>query len=153
MGYTFSNFLGTHAPRFNMHVSFLSFVNLYLVTNTVLSKNKDSSLFVRVFCLASSLFVMLIINTRIAIAVFRGRVCNSCPVERAGPSEYGRDLAPDPRNLCDHVDRLSCFSRISVFCRILFKRHDFGSGVCSAYKCRFAGLLVGVWGCLAYRFL
>ena len=70
MGYAFSNFLGTHAPRFNMHASFLSFVNLYLVTNTVLSKNKDSSLFVRVFCLASSLFVMLIINTRIAIAVF-----------------------------------------------------------------------------------
>ena len=70
MGYAFSNFLGTHAPRFNMHVSFLSFVNLYLVMNTVLSKNKDSYLFARVFCLASSLFVMLIINTRVAIAIF-----------------------------------------------------------------------------------
>ena len=70
MGYAFSNFLGTHAPRFNMHVSFLSFVNLYLVTNTVLGKNKDSSLFVRGACLASSLFIMLIINTRVAIAVF-----------------------------------------------------------------------------------
>ena len=42
MGYAFSNFLGTHAPRFNMHVSFLSFVNLYLVMNTALGKNKDS---------------------------------------------------------------------------------------------------------------
>ena len=70
MGYAFSNFLGTHAPRFNMHVSFLSFVNLYLVMNTALGKNKDSSLFVRVACLASSLFVMLIINTRVAIAIF-----------------------------------------------------------------------------------
>lgn len=70
MGYAFSNFLGTHAPRFNMHVSFLSFVNLYLVMNTVLSKNKESYLFVRFFCLASSLFVMLIINTRVAIAIF-----------------------------------------------------------------------------------
>ena len=56
------------------------------------------------------------------------------------------DLAPDPRNLCDHVDRLSCFSRISVFCRILFKRYDFGSGVWSAYKCR----LLAFWlGCAA----
>ena len=70
MGYAFSNFLGTHAPRFNMHVSFLSFVNLYLVMNTALGKNKDSSLFVRGACLASSLFVMLIINTRVAIAIF-----------------------------------------------------------------------------------
>ena len=70
MGYAFSNFLGTHAPRFNMHVSFLSFVNLYLVMNTALGKNKDSSLFVRVACLGSSLFVMLIINTRVAIAIF-----------------------------------------------------------------------------------
>ena len=70
MGYAFSNFLGTHAPRFNMHVTFLSFVNLYLVMNTALGKNKDSSLFVRVASLGSSLFVMLIINTRIAIAVF-----------------------------------------------------------------------------------
>jgi O-antigen ligase len=70
MGYAFSNFLGTHAPRFNMHVSFLSFVNLYLVMNTALGKNKDSSLFVRVVCLGSSLFVMLIINTRVAIAIF-----------------------------------------------------------------------------------
>ena len=70
MGYAFSNFLGSHAPRFNMHVSFLSFVNLYLVINTGLSKSKDCYLFVRVFCLISSLFVMLIINTRVAIAIF-----------------------------------------------------------------------------------
>ena len=70
MGYAFSNFLGTHAPRFNMHVSFLSFVNLYLVMNTALGKNKDSSLFVRGACLACSLFIMLIINTRVAIAIF-----------------------------------------------------------------------------------
>lgn len=70
MGYAFSNFLGTHAPRFNMHVSFLSFVNLFLVMNTTLRKGKYFSLFIRVLCLASSLFVMLIINTRVAIAVF-----------------------------------------------------------------------------------
>jgi O-antigen ligase len=70
MGYAFSNFLGTHAPRFNMHVSFLSFVNLFLVMNTTLRKGKYFSLFIRVLCLASSLFVMLIINTRLAIAVF-----------------------------------------------------------------------------------
>ena len=70
MGYTFSNFVGSHAPAFNMQVSFLSFVNLYLVMNTALGKNKDSSLFIRLFCLVSSLFVMLIINTRVAIAIF-----------------------------------------------------------------------------------
>tara|TARA_S200000501_G_scaffold216230_2_gene202939 strand:+ start:17135 stop:18418 length:1284 start_codon:yes stop_codon:yes gene_type:complete len=70
MGYAFSNFLGTHAPRFNMHVSFLSFVNLYLLMNIVLSKNKDSSLLIRLFCLSISLFIMLIINTRVAIAIF-----------------------------------------------------------------------------------
>ena len=70
MGYAFSNFLGTHAPRFNMHVSFLSFVNLFLVMNTTLSKSKNFSLLIRVLCLASSLSVMLIINTRLAIAVF-----------------------------------------------------------------------------------
>ena len=70
MGYAFSNFLGTHAPRFNMHVSFLSFVNLYLVTKILLSKNENSFLFFRLFCLVSSLFIMLIINTRLAIAIF-----------------------------------------------------------------------------------
>ncbi len=70
MGYAFSNFVGSHAPAFNMQVSFLSFVNLYLVMNTALGKNKDSSLFVRGACLAGSLFVMLIINTRVAIAIF-----------------------------------------------------------------------------------
>ena len=70
MGYAFSNFLGTHAPRFNLHVSFLCFVNLYLVIKTVLSNNSNSFLFFRLFCLASSLFVMLNINTRLAIAVF-----------------------------------------------------------------------------------
>lgn len=70
MGYAFSNFLGTHAPRFNMHVSFLCFVNLYLVTKIVLSNSVNSFLFFRLFCLVSSLFVMLNINTRLALAVF-----------------------------------------------------------------------------------
>jgi len=70
MGYAFSNFLGTHAPRFNMHVSFLSFVNLYLVTKIILRKKENSYLFFRLFCLAGSLFIMLIINTRLAIAIF-----------------------------------------------------------------------------------
>jgi O-antigen ligase len=53
-----------------MQVSFLSFVNLYLATNIVLSKNKNSFLLIRLFFLASSLFVMLIINTRLAISIF-----------------------------------------------------------------------------------
>tara|TARA_B100001093_G_scaffold174401_1_gene167239 strand:+ start:327 stop:1607 length:1281 start_codon:yes stop_codon:yes gene_type:complete len=70
MGYEFSNFVGSHAPAFNMQVSFLSFVNLYLVTNTVLNKNKNPFLLIRLFFLASSLFVMLIINTRLAICIF-----------------------------------------------------------------------------------
>lgn len=70
MGYAFSNFLGTHAPRFNMHVSFLCFVNLYLVTKIILRKNENSYLFFRLFCLVSSLFIMLIINTRLAISIF-----------------------------------------------------------------------------------
>lgn len=67
MGYSFANSTSVHAPALNMHVAFLVVVNTYLLVNQAI-KNKWKLLNYRIVLFFASLFMLLIINTRLAIA-------------------------------------------------------------------------------------
>jgi O-antigen ligase len=65
MGYVFSKTIGIHAPALNMHLAFVSIINLYFL----LKSNSESILYkVGIFIVfILSFFFVLYINTRIAL--------------------------------------------------------------------------------------
>ena len=65
MGYVFSKTIGIHAPALNMHLAFVSIINLYLL----LKSNSETTLYkVGLFIIfIFSFFFVLYINTRIAL--------------------------------------------------------------------------------------
>ncbi|MEO9952216.1 O-antigen ligase family protein [Nonlabens sp.] len=67
MGYSFANSTSVHAPALNMHVAFLVVVNTFLLVNHAI-KNKWKLLSYRTVLFLASLLMLLIINTRLAIA-------------------------------------------------------------------------------------
>jgi O-antigen ligase len=68
MGYSFANSTTVHAPALNMHIAFLVIVSFYLFINELLVRNdaKKNLLVFGIFLW--SFFMLLIINTRLAIA-------------------------------------------------------------------------------------
>jgi len=69
MGYHFAGTMGLHAPALNMHLAFGSMCNLYFLIATFRTSN---SLLLRILMLLNfliSFIFILIINTRIALAV------------------------------------------------------------------------------------
>lgn len=67
MGYSFANSTTVHAPALNMHVAFLVVVTTYLFIVHALN-NKWQVLTYRLLLFIASIFMLLIINTRLAIA-------------------------------------------------------------------------------------
>ena len=69
MGYKYAESIGIHAPALNMHVVFISLINLYF-----LIKRYNSSTFLinlsNLFFFISSFFFVLFINTRTALICF-----------------------------------------------------------------------------------
>ncbi|MBZ9627123.1 O-antigen ligase family protein [Psychroflexus sp. CAK57W] len=67
MGYAFASSTSVHAPALNMHVSFLVIVNMYLlVTHFIYQKGRILNY--RLILFVGSILMLLIINTRLAIA-------------------------------------------------------------------------------------
>jgi hypothetical protein len=70
MGYTFSDFIGIHAPALNMYISFICVYILYLTINEF-SNNDFSKKAIKLFLLfLVFFFFLLVINTRIAMLTF-----------------------------------------------------------------------------------
>ena len=70
MGYTFSDYIGIHAPALNMYISFICVYILYLTINEF-SKNDFSKKAIKLFLLfLVFFFFLLVINTRIAMLTF-----------------------------------------------------------------------------------
>ncbi|WP_339685156.1 O-antigen ligase family protein [uncultured Nonlabens sp.] len=67
MGYSFANSTSVHAPALNMHVAFLVVVNTYLFIVHAIH-NKWQLVTYRFLLFIASIFMLLIINTRLAIA-------------------------------------------------------------------------------------
>jgi O-antigen ligase len=67
MGYSFANSTSVHAPALNMHVAFLVVVNTYLFIAHAIH-NKRQLFTYRSLLFIASIFMLLIINTRLAIA-------------------------------------------------------------------------------------
>lgn len=65
MGYKFAESFGNHAPAINMHVAFLVITNVYFL----LRKRTFKNLSINIFLLLVSLFSLLVLNTRISLAV------------------------------------------------------------------------------------
>lgn len=66
MGYSFANSTSVHAPALNMHVAFLVVVNTFLTIRFYIDHKKMFSY--RLLLFLSSVLMLLIINTRLAIA-------------------------------------------------------------------------------------
>ena len=67
MGYEFSNSIGIHAPALNMHLAFVTIINLYFV---FYSFRKEKTLITKIFKLLTflvSFFFVLFVNTRMAL--------------------------------------------------------------------------------------
>ncbi len=70
MGYTFSDYIGIHAPALNMYISFICVYILYLTINEF-SNNDFSKKAIKLFLLfLVFFFFLLVINTRIALLTF-----------------------------------------------------------------------------------
>ena len=67
MGYSFANSTGVHAPALNMHVAFLVVVNTYLAIRYLI-ESSWKILNYRTLLFLISVFLLLIINTRLAVA-------------------------------------------------------------------------------------
>jgi O-antigen ligase len=68
MGYSFANSTTVHAPALNMHVSFLVVVNFYLLIRGLLGGSAVKSKFLSLGIFVWSFVLLLIVNTRLAIA-------------------------------------------------------------------------------------
>jgi hypothetical protein len=67
MGYAFSNSIGIHAPALNMHLSFVTIVNLYFVFNAFRERKRALIKGVSLVIFVVSFFFVLFVNTRMAL--------------------------------------------------------------------------------------
>jgi hypothetical protein len=67
MGYAFSNSIGIHAPALNMHLSFVSIINLYFVFNVFRERKRALIKIVSLVIFVVSFFFVLFVNTRMAL--------------------------------------------------------------------------------------
>jgi len=65
MGYKFAESFKNHAPAVNMHVAFLVVLNTYFLLRSKINSKRMLNL----ICLSISVFLLFILNTRIALAV------------------------------------------------------------------------------------
>lgn len=67
MGYEFSNSVGIHAPALNMHLAFVSVCSLFFVFYSFRLKEKIVIRIASIFIFLFSFFIILFVNTRIAL--------------------------------------------------------------------------------------
>ena len=67
MGYVFANSIGIHAPALNMHLVFVSISALYLLLQRCQTKKKIGLVFISFLIFVISFFVVLLVNTRMAL--------------------------------------------------------------------------------------
>jgi hypothetical protein len=73
MGYEFSNSIGIHAPALNMHLAFVTIINLYFVFYSFRKRKSLTDKIFRILVFMASFFFVLFVNTRIAL--FNVLVC------------------------------------------------------------------------------
>jgi O-antigen ligase len=67
MGYQFTNSFGIHAPALNMHLAFVSIINLYFIIYSFQKKEKIIFSILNIITFAFSFFLILFVNTRLAL--------------------------------------------------------------------------------------
>jgi hypothetical protein len=69
MGYSYAISMDLHAPALNMHIAFLTIVNLYLVLKDINLNKLSKYKYFRIVLFIISLILLLIVNTRMAILI------------------------------------------------------------------------------------
>jgi len=67
MGYEFSNSIGIHAPALNMHLAFVTIINLYFVFYSFRKGKSLTDKIFRLLVFTTSFFFVLFVNTRMAL--------------------------------------------------------------------------------------
>lgn len=67
MGYKFGDSMGMHAPALNMHIAFVTVTNFYFFIKSFEAKKKFVGIVANLVILLLSIFILLYINTRLAI--------------------------------------------------------------------------------------
>ncbi|UQD55564.1 O-antigen ligase [Flavobacterium sp. K5-23] len=67
MGYEFSNSIGIHAPALNMHLAFVTIINLYFVFYSFRKRKSLINKIFRLLVFMASFFFVLFVNTRMAL--------------------------------------------------------------------------------------
>lgn len=67
MGYKFSNSIGIHAPALNMHLAFVTVINLYFVFYSFWKRKSLKDKIFRLSVFVTSFFFVLFVNTRMAL--------------------------------------------------------------------------------------
>jgi hypothetical protein len=67
MGYKFSNSIGIHAPALNMHLAFVTIINLYFVFYSFRKRNSLINKTLGMLVFMASFFFVLFVNTRMAL--------------------------------------------------------------------------------------
>lgn len=67
LGYRFANSVGTHAPALNMHLAFVTIINLYLVVHSFQNFKSNIVKFFRILIFIIAIFMVLLVNTRVAL--------------------------------------------------------------------------------------
>jgi type III secretory pathway component EscS len=67
MGYVFCERIGMHAPALNMHMAFVTIISIYFVSQSFKGGKKAALLAFRILTFIISFFLVLFINTRMAL--------------------------------------------------------------------------------------
>jgi hypothetical protein len=67
MGYEFSNSIDIHAPALNMHLAFVTIINLYFVFYCFRNRKSSINKILRLMVFMASFFFVLFVNTRMAL--------------------------------------------------------------------------------------
>jgi hypothetical protein len=67
MGYRFTDSFGIHAPALNMHLAFVSIINLYFVFHSFQNKKTFTVKAINLILFIVSFFLILFVNTRLAL--------------------------------------------------------------------------------------
>ena len=67
MGYRFTDSFGIHAPALNMHLAFVSIINLYFVFHSFQNKKTFTIKAINLILFIVSFFLILFVNTRLAL--------------------------------------------------------------------------------------
>lgn len=67
MGYRFTDSFGIHAPALNMHLAFVSIINLYFLFYSFQNKKRFTVKTINLFLFIVSFFLILFVNTRLAL--------------------------------------------------------------------------------------